>query len=155
MGLAKKNSFSNNWTRKLIHWPFDYDPNQNPSLNCQLKLILSLSCNLSTLCQEVIWPALKTNPNTWPNFEIWHIDSLFHTLTPCRISSHDEFSVKIYWLSKLPSQNSLQENMSENSKSCSDLTLKIGQTDTWENKYWGICSLSKGQYEFIIWAHEK
>ena len=41
----------------------------------------------------------------------------------------------------------------ERNKLGSDLALKTGQMDTWENENWGVGSLSWGEYKSMIWAH--
>lgn len=124
VGLAKKKFISKQLMFKLIPRPSQTEWNPIWSLNHQLELILPLIYKLSNWCQKVLWLALKTDQITWPSPEIWPTDSLYHILSPCRISSHDEFGVKRYWPPKLTSQNYLQVNMLENNKLGSDLALK-------------------------------
>ena len=99
--------------------------------------------------------ALKTDPNTWPGAENWHTETLLYILASRQISSHDESPVKRYWSSKLPLQIYLQENTSESNKLGLDLARKTRQTGTWEDENWDNETLSWGQYEYAIWAHDE
>lgn len=98
--------------------------------------------NLSISSQGVLWPALKTDQNTWPGSEILHINSLLHIISPCQISPYNDHLIERYWLSKMPYQNCLQQNMLENNK-------------TWGHKNSGISSLSQGEYKSMIWAYDE
>ena len=45
--------------------------------------------------------------------------------------------------------------MLEINKLVLDLALKTRQMETWEDKNWGVGSLSQGEYGSEIWAHDE